>query len=212
MTGHATMADLAKRGYTMIIDRSGSMSTRDAVGGKTRWNAAHEGTASLARAIEEISGGKTLDALYVFSSQFQKFPNATATQVDEVFNDRKNDPNGGTNLAAVLKDALDGYFVRKSKGQTEAGEIFVVVTDGEPDDQQAVVNEIVRASKKIDTDEEIGIEFIQMGHDPKAKAFLDYLDNNLTEAGAKFDIVNTVTQEAWEGKSMADVLLASLND
>lgn len=208
--GNATKEDLAKRGFTLIVDRSGSMSTRDAVGNKSRWVAAHEGTVNLARKIEEINGGLGLDALYTFSSSFDKYHNVKAEQVEGIW--AANEPNGGTALHLVLEDALNSYFKAKANGTAKEGEIIVVITDGEPDDQQAVAKVLVNATKKIDRDEELGIEFIQLGHDKGAKAFLDALDNELTEHGAKYDIVNTVTQEQWEGKPLMDVLLSSLND
>ena len=42
------------RDYTLIIDKSGSMSISDRPGGKTRWDTAQESTMALARKCEEI--------------------------------------------------------------------------------------------------------------------------------------------------------------
>lgn len=51
------------RDYTLIIDKSGSMSTRDQIGGSSRWAAVRESTLALARACEEIDpDGITVDS------------------------------------------------------------------------------------------------------------------------------------------------------
>ncbi|MBA4450098.1 hypothetical protein FHK94_10850, partial [Cylindrospermopsis raciborskii CS-506_D] len=58
---------LNDRDYTLIIDKSGSMSTRDQRGGKTRWEIAQESTIALARKCEEFDpDGITV---YVFSGR-----------------------------------------------------------------------------------------------------------------------------------------------
>jgi len=42
------------RDYTLIIDKSGSMSTPDQPGGRSRWDAAQESTLALARKCEQF--------------------------------------------------------------------------------------------------------------------------------------------------------------
>jgi hypothetical protein len=56
---------MSDRDYTLIIDKSGSMSTPDQAGGRTRWQIAQESTIALARKCEEFDP----DAL-----QFTYFP------------------------------------------------------------------------------------------------------------------------------------------
>jgi hypothetical protein len=90
--------------------------------------------------------------------------------------------------------------------------ICVVITDGQPDDEAALVSVIVNATKKIANREEIGLEFVQIGKDSHAHAFLDRLDNNLTKEGAKLDIVNTVSADDLGDKLISDVLIASLTE
>ena len=61
------------RDYTLIIDKSGSMSTPDQPGGRSRWDAAQESTLALARKCEQFDpDGITV---YLFSSRFKRYEN-----------------------------------------------------------------------------------------------------------------------------------------
>jgi hypothetical protein len=196
------MTAALQRDYVLIVDRSGSMGTAD-VHGKSRWEVAREGTEALARKIQ------TLDPdgvdLYTFANKFNRYENVTADKVAQIW--QENEPNGGTNLAGVLDDALAHYF---KKGTPAT---FIVVTDGEPNDRGAVTRSIVEASKKLEKDEDLAIQFIQIGNDPGARQFLQFLDDGLVEKqGAKFDIVDTKTQEETESMSFTELLTAAIND
>lgn len=198
------------RDYTLIIDKSGSMYTCDLpVTNKTRWDAAQESTLALAQTCEKIDpDGITI---YLFSGRFRRYDNVTADKVSQVY--AENEPMGRTDLAAVLQDALDNYFQRKARGEAKPnGETFLVITDGEPDDGKAVMRIIIEAANKIDRDEELGISLIQVGRDRKATAYLKALDDQLEQAGAKFDIVNTITIDQMASMSLSEVLLKALTD
>ena len=195
--------------YTLIIDKSGSMSTPDQPGGRSRWDAAQESTLALARKCEQFdSDGITV---YLFSSRFRRYDNVTSSTVAQIF--QENDPAGTTNLAAVLQDATNRYFERKAAGQTKAGgEIILVITDGEPDDRKAVMRSIIEASRRMDRDEELGISIIQVGSDATATRFLKALDDELQGAGAKFDICDTVTIDDMADMTIAEVLMNAIAD
>jgi uncharacterized protein with von Willebrand factor type A (vWA) domain len=199
---------LGNRDYTLILDKSGSMSTRDQLGGKSRWQAAQESTVALASKCEEFDpDGITV---YTFSSKFRRYENVTAAKVEQIF--RENEPVGGTNLTAVLQDAINNYFQRPSQGRTKAGETILVVTDGEPDDRKSVFEVIIQATKQLQSDEELAISFIQVGSDPQARQFLKALDEQLMSVGAKFDIVDTVTISEMEDMTLSEVLLNAIAD
>ena len=200
---------LENRDYTLIIDKSGSMSTKDKPGGLSRWQIMQESALALANKCEELDpDGITV---YLFSGKFKRYDNVTGAKVSTIF--QENDPSGRTDLAAVLADACNSYFQRKAAGQTPAnGEIILVVTDGEPDDRQAVMNVILAATQRLDRDEELAISFIQVGTDATATAFLKILDNDLGRAGAKFDIVDTITLDDMEDLTLKEVLLNAIND
>jgi uncharacterized protein with von Willebrand factor type A (vWA) domain len=200
---------LENRDYTLIIDKSGSMSAQDQAGNKSRWETVQESTLALAKKCEEFDpDGITI---YVFSSRFKRYDNVTSDKVTQIF--EENDPVGRTDLASVLQDALDNFFDRRTAGTTKPnGETMLVITDGEPDDRKTVMKQIIEASRKIDRDEELAISFIQVGDDPKVTEFLTALDDQLQEAGAKFDIVDTVTLKKMQGLSLSDVLLNAIMD
>lgn len=200
---------LDNRDYTLIIDKSGSMSTPDQRGGRTRWQEAKESTLALARKCEELDpDGITV---YVFSGRFKRYDNVTAAKVEQIF--QENEPAGRTDLAGVLQDALNNYFKRKSSGQTQVnGETILAITDGEPDDRKAVMKVIIEASRQIDKDEELAISFIQIGNDRTATQFLKALDDDLINAGAKFDIVDTLTIDDMEEMTLTEVLMNAIID
>jgi len=197
------------RDYTLIIDKSGSMSTPDQPGGRSRWDAAQESTLALARKCEQFDpDGITV---YLFSGRFKRFDNVTSSKVAQIF--QENDPSGTTDLAGVLKDATDKYFQRKASGETKPnGETILVITDGEPDDRKAVMRVIIEASQRMERDEELAISLIQVGNDQTATKFLKVLDDQLQGAGAKFDLVDTITLDDMENFTLTEILLNAIND
>ena len=200
---------IQERDYTLIIDKSGSMSTPDQAGGKSRWEIMQESTLALARKCEQFDpDGMTV---YLFSGRFKRFDDVTSEKVAQIF--MENDPAGTTNLAGVLKDATDDYFKRKAANQTKPnGETILVVTDGEPDDRKAVFEVIVNASRQMEKDEELGISIVQVGSDAQATKFLKALDDQMESIGAKFDICDTVTFDEMEDMSLAEILTNAIND
>lgn len=200
---------MKERDYTLILDKSGSMSTPDQQGGKSRWDIAQESTLALARKCEQFDpDGITV---YLFSGKFKRYDDVTSAKVAQIF--QENDPAGTTNLAAVLQDAVNNYFQRKAAGQTKAnGETILVITDGEPDDRRAVFEIIITATRQMERDEELAISVIQVGTDAQATKFLKALDEQLQGVGAKFDICDTVTLDDLEDMSLADVLMNAIND
>jgi uncharacterized protein with von Willebrand factor type A (vWA) domain len=197
------------RDYTLIIDKSGSMSTPDQTGGRSRWQEAQESTIALARKCEQFDpDGITV---YVFSSRFRRYDNVTASKVEQIF--QENDPAGSTNLTMVLTDATNNYFQRKKAGkiQTE-GETILVITDGEPDDRRSVIDIIIETTRRLERDEELAISFIQVGSDSGATKFLKALDDQLQDVGAKFDICDTITMDDMSEMSLSEVLMNAIAD
>ena len=192
------------RDYTIIVDKSGSMATKDQPGLRSRWAAARESTEAFARKCEELDpDGLTL---YVFASKFRRYDNVTADRVGVVF--VENEPCGGTDLAGVLEHAFGAYFERKGTA-TARPETILVVTDGAPDDEKAVMRTILRATKRLQRQDELAVSFIQVGNDPAARRFLKILDDELVRAGAPHDICSTVTLDEAEGLGLTEVLLAT---
>jgi uncharacterized protein YegL len=201
---------LKNRDYYLVIDKSGSMTTQDCAGGKSRWDSLKETTQAVARKLNEYDP----DGITVvpFATQHKWYANTTPDKVDQIFTE--NEPNGSTNLAGPLKACFKDYLDAKGAGKAKAnGAIVVVITDGSPNDEQEVVEAIVGHTKKLDNgDGEFGISFLQIGKDLGAAAYLRKLDDGLEKVGAKFDIVDTKTFEELENSTITEALLASLSD
>lgn len=199
---------VTNRDYTLIIDKSGSLATDDG-NGKTRWEIAQESTFALARKCDDIDpDGITV---YLFSGRFRRYDNVTADKILQIY--QENEPMGKSNLKSVLQDALDNYFQRKITGNTKPnGETMLIITDGIPDEPKEIIRVIIDASQKIDRDEELGISFIQIGNDKKATQYFQALDDELEKAGAKFDIVDTITLDEMKDVSLTEVLLNAVID
>jgi uncharacterized protein YegL len=196
---------IENRDYTLILDRSGSMSTGDC-NGKTRWQAARESTEAIASKISTVDqDGITL---YTFSGSHKRYDNVTPDKVTQVF--KETDPMGTTNLAAVLKDAFNDWEKRKKAGSLKEGDTILVVTDGEPDDKKAVADTIKAITQKMDADSELSVAFFQIGRDTGARDYLRSLDDGLT--GAKFDIVDAKSFDELENMSLTEALIAAIED
>lgn len=196
------------RDYTLIIDKSGSMAIRDQYGGKSRWQIMQEATLALAHKCEKLdSDGITV---YTFSGRFRRYAHVTASKVEQIF--QENKPSGRTDLASVLQDAFHHYFESRAAGKTKAnGETIIVVTDGEPDDRQAVIKTIIDASCLMKSAQELGLFLIQVGNDREATRFLNILDHQLQTAGAKFDLVDTITIDNMQDQTLPQVLVNTID-
>ncbi len=191
---------------TIIVDRSGSMASKD-TNGKTRWENAIEGSIALA------TKASTFDAdgitLYTFAGSFKKYPSVGPEAVEKAF--KESEPNGSTNLAGVLSDYTADFGKRKAAGELKPnGELVLVITDGEPDNRETVKKAIIEVSQTLETDSELGFLFVQIGNDASAAAYLKTLDDELK--GAKFDIVNTMTMEDVGERSLTEVLASAFED
>lgn len=200
---------IRNRDYTLIIDKSQSMSTQDQPGGQSRWQAAQDSTYALAQKCEQYDpDGITV---YLFSSRFKRYDNVTSDRVSQIY--AENDPMGKTDLVSVLEDAIEDYFQRKSQGQTKPnGETILIITDGEPEDRKGVIRLIIEASRRLESSDELGISLIQVGEDPQVKEYLKALDDQLLDAGAQFDIVDTITMTEMGNRPLSDVLLKAITD
>jgi uncharacterized protein with von Willebrand factor type A (vWA) domain len=164
---------LDKRDYTLIIDKSGSMSNVDTGTTKSRWEIIKESTLALARKCDQLDDDGI--TVYLFSGKFKRYDQVSAVKVEQIF--QENEPMGSTNLTAVLQDAINQYFQRKRSGKAKVGETILVITDGEPDDRRAVYEVIIEATSRMQSDAELAISFIQVGSDSRATDFLKALDD-----------------------------------
>jgi Mg-chelatase subunit ChlD len=188
----------------VLIDRSGSMGG-PAKGFPDRWHAAKEltiGIATLAATVDEDGitviqfGGGFVPSRDVVDGV------KDAAMVADIF--AKHSPGGTTPTA----EALEAAFAKKFAAGKKA--VVICVTDGEPNDQNAVKTAIINAASKLNDASELRVLFLQVGDDTGAAAYLDSLDNDLK--GAKFDIVNAITFQNADGLSASDLFARALDD
>lgn len=190
-----------KRDYILAVDASSSMMMH-LPDGRSRWKAVAEAAFGLAVGVEALDPDGI--EVYTFASKIKELGNATSQTVVDLFT--KTNPFGSTNLTGLLNVVL------LQKWQPEVPTTLLVVTDGEPNDKAAVAQTLIEITKKMTTDEQLAVSFIQVGDDPSATKFLKFLDDELEEMGAKFDIVDTVPVDAFGDRSLEDILLAAIND
>ncbi len=235
----AKFAALLNREHHVILDNSGSMITqdirdrngafiRDAYGQPLNrkmhtCNCVHE----FAKQILNIGGYFSMS---IFSDNFVTAEIKNVRDVSNLYYNA-GEPSGSTDLALVLKAALEKFFAEKESGLyakelcfgKKVGKTIVVVTDGQPNDKIAVKNLIVDASKRIDYDEQLAISLVQVGADAEATTYLQSLDDELVQQTgflswfsltawmqwfgfietAKFDIVDTITVQEIEQNGLA---------
>jgi hypothetical protein len=199
-------SSLQQRDYTLIIDQSESMGIVEA-GGKTRWELIQDATLALATQCEQFDpDGLTI---YLFADRFTRYDNVTCAIVPRIFDENK--PSGKTYLTPVLKHATDSYFMRRATGYSQLnGETIIVITAGEVMSHQGVKDVIINAANQLQRDEEMAISLIQVGDNPQVTQFFRVLDNELLQAGAKFDICDTLTLTNMAKISLTDVLLNAI--
>jgi hypothetical protein len=201
------MGDLEMRNYVLVVDRSGSMGDSvNRTSTASKWEAVHEYVTAFVRECAKLDPDG-ID-FYLFNNKYVRFENVTTDVVNDIF--QKNAPMGGTDFVPVLTEVFKRHF---------AGDMpttVLVITDGEPSDgvagQKAIGKLLVETANKLEADAELAVSFIQIGQDLNATTFLKKLDDDLTGAGAKFDIVDTKTCDDLESTSIQDVLLAAIKD
>jgi Mg-chelatase subunit ChlD len=194
-------AKLSEYDFIVLLDASGSMSTEDMGGGRSRWKYMQESVESFVRDLSKYDSDG-IDVVF-FGGAVQSHQGVTPAKVSEVFATRS--PRGSTPLAEALTAGL------QLAGKSDKKDFLIVFTDGVPDDKTAAANVIRQQANKQATDEDCTILFVQVGHDAAATAYLKALDDDLT--GCKFDIVDAKTMaEAEAFPSTAALVLAAIAD
>ncbi|KPV74742.1 uncharacterized protein RHOBADRAFT_15007, partial [Rhodotorula graminis WP1] len=100
---------------------------------------------------------------------------------------REVEPFGSTPTGMVLDEVLRAYVeqVEDAKATRERVKplLVLVLTDGRADDPDMVKDIIVEMAQRLDEVRappyQLGLQFIQIGADPDARAFLQELDDDL---------------------------------
>lgn len=196
--------------YVFLVDTSSSMLTPDMHGGaKTRWDALQETTFGVTTYISQFDP----DGIDIipFAGRFKWFRNAGPEKVLQIFKEC-TPPMGSTALDAPLQSVFDEYFAKRDAGKLKQnGTMVIVITDGEPDNQESVMKVLITAANKLYPKDKLSVNFVQVGYDRNATNFLNALDTQLVPRGAVRDIVSTIKLKEIEDKGLQQVLLDTMN-
>ena len=187
-----------------VIDDSGSMAGRS-------WRE----TEDALRTITPICAAHDIDGIdvYFLNHKSGQTPDPTSGKpgtgywnirdvdaVESLFSSVR--PWGGTPTGTRLQHLLKPYFELLKRKKDSIEDIkpvnIIVITDGDPSDD--VESVLLNYAKKLDSLDappyQVGVQFFQVGNDPRARKALQELDDGLGEKvkGGVRDMVDTV---AW---------------
>lgn len=205
---------LRDRDYTVIIAKTASERSINPPRFAERWITAESAVMTLIQKCQDFDP----DGITIYIScrspeetcMFKKYEQVKTAELSQVI--QAGYPPEKVDLQIVLQTALDSYFDRRSAQRTKPnGELILVLLDGEPSDRMAVAKLIKTTTHQLNSDQELRINFVQIGDDGIAHGFLSALDENLQSVGAKFDIVSTKLLEEIQPTSLTEFLLETLH-
>lgn len=179
----ATMSNLELNqgdSFIFLIDVSGSMAVNDTPTGQSRYDFAKEKAIAFCKVADQYDTNGI--SIYRFGHAVTQFKDITSDKIDDVFKAGPNEMS--TDTAGAIRAAYAEHKAAKNE-QT----FVIVVTDGTPNDANALKRVIVEITQDVKDEKEFRITFLQVGKDAAAAAFLASLDDDLK--GAKYDIVDT---------------------
>lgn len=185
----------------LVIDASMSMRRPDCPGYTSRWNWCGMQAHELANEVSPfLPRGVTITT---FASQYDVYENANPQRVSTIFS--RQQLQLGTRMAAPLQERLNSYFARRTPGSKPL--LICIITDGAPappSEADLVTNVLINATKRMHNPTEITVIFFQIGgRARKGREFLAGMDHGLVSAGAKYDIVKTVSFEHLVNRGLA---------
>jgi hypothetical protein len=207
--GFVADKQLLKREYTFIFVREAESWTNTHPN-FLAWREAQMAIVELAKQC--VKYDQSGIDIYFATNPPQRKSGGNVTDLAKVF--QVKEAPGADDLLASLQDALSRHFETTEEGRKET---IIVVIDHLPNDQEAIVDTLVDATKKIDTKNEadrLGISFVLVGENEQAKAFLNFLDDELECAGASHDMIDAKGWTAIKSKqsSIEKFLLDALQD
>jgi hypothetical protein len=98
---------------------------------------------------------------------------------------------------------------------TSTKKVFCMIfTDGQPDKHDAVIKLLVDQANRQESDSQLTFQFVQVGDNAQATAFLKMLDDDLqSKYGAKNDIVDVITvDDVNQFPTATHMILHGIND
>ncbi|KAG6917994.1 hypothetical protein DXG01_017004 [Tephrocybe rancida] len=138
-------------------------------------------------------------------------------KIRELFDSVK--PSKATPLGGKLQELLFEYMKDMTSTSTKKKVNYIVITDGVPTDNPMTKDGIIRAARRLDElqlpTHQIGIQFVQVGREKDAAAFLQALDDDLSKpkpGETKIrDMVDTTIAKKNEPLDLIKVFLGAIN-
>lgn len=157
-----TTNNLANFDFQILIDTSGSMGSNDPGKIGTRLHRAKESVIGLVGELSQVDEDG-LDIIFFGGETVTHFPGVKSTvDVETAFNRRAS---GGTPTTKALAKAFEVV------GKSDKPDFIIVITDGEPNNHQAVKVGIVKQANSQANDADLTILFIQIGDDASADSY-----------------------------------------
>lgn len=191
---------LASFDTIFVIDDSTSMTGRS-------WNETAEALKLIAP-ICATYDSDGIDIYFLNSPDSKYYKNVTdAATVTEIFQSVR--PNGATPTGQKLQKILMPYVKEYEKKPDSLKPInVIVITDGVPTDD--VESPLIQVAKKLDKCDapawQVGVQFFQVGNDPRAREHLKGLDDNMRDiSGIKDlrDMIDTVAFQSERGEPLS---------
>lgn len=194
----SNFAVLKKYDTVFLVDDSDSMMEHDLELG-TRWETAKSIIEKIAPFLfEKNSNGIEMRFFNFYPEKDQREKLKNLKSVKEVasqFTELR--PEGPSRTADEIDEILSKFIDKFEKDREIKGLNLIVVTNGKPSKGQDIEGTIVKYARQLERlwvpEHKVGIQFVQIGKDPKTTAFLKRLDNDLQRKhGLDRDIVDTV--------------------
>lgn len=187
--------------FIIGLDISGSMTSQDCPGNLTRFQYTLETVKTFVR--EAAKWDPDGVSFYPFGAQVHAYRDLKPEDIDAKIAGLRME--GATMTHLAIRAAYQEHKEKKNE-QT----FFMLFTDGEPSDPDAVKQAIIDITKDVKDEKEFRIAFITVGNRTSAlNQYLIDLDDNLKSNGAKYDIVDVKKLEDVDFMAAVD---GALND
>lgn len=146
--------------------------------------------------------------LVPFANKFAIVNEARTAAIQNLFNQLS--PVGGTNMALPLSFLFDDYFARKARNQGKINPLVIaILSDGEGN-AHILRQLIIKTTQRMQYPKEILITFLAVDASDEGRPVIEALDNNLVQAGARYDIVDSRTFEELKRYGLLKMVVAAL--
>jgi len=187
----------------LLIDASGSMDSQLEGTSESKWQWCRDQIYSFAQEAQTLGSGPFDFCTFNTSEQLKQ--NCTAAEARTIMTMLQ--PENGTDLSTPLERLLSA---RLQKAHNRPY-LVVIVSDGMPNGGAPVEQVVINTARKLKSDKDLRILFLQIGNDSSGQILADYLDNDLVMEGAPFDIVSSIESNDLVELGLRRGLVAAMN-